>query len=326
MPTRPGRHHGRPGHRAMTTQPTLTPAAPTTAAPQLLIAALAYAVAGWPVLPLHTPTASGGCSCRRRGLLEPGQAPAHPPRPARRHHRHRHASAPGGRAGPTPTSASAPARSSSSTSTAPPASARSPSSRPATERCRRRARRAAAAAGTCTSAPASTSSPTPPGGSAPGSTSAATAATSSPRPAGTPPATAYTWITTGEPAELPEWLARAVSPRPARPPRRVPAPALSRIGERPRAPLPAGRARRRARASSRGAVKDTRNATLNRAAFRLGQLIGAGLGDPDHVADALLEQALAIGLGEREARATIASGLSAGQRHPRRTAPADLRP
>jgi hypothetical protein len=60
-----------------------------------------------------------------------------------------------------------------------------------------------------------------------------------------------------------------------------------------------------------------RNATLNSAAFSLGQLVGGGLLDVDAVAGALLIAALASGLGETEAMRTIESGLKAGQCHPR---------
>ena len=62
----------------------------------------------------------------------------------------------------------------------------------------------------------------------------------------------------------------------------------------------------------------TRNDTLNRAAFRLGQLAGAGLVNSDDLVEPLLEAARAVGQGEREARATIASGLTAGAANPRR--------
>jgi hypothetical protein len=63
-----------------------------------------------------------------------------------------------------------------------------------------------------------------------------------------------------------------------------------------------------------------RNDTLNRAAFALGQLVGAGL-LPDGLATAALAEAsAAIGLPPGEAHATIRSGLTAGARTPRRTA------
>jgi hypothetical protein len=60
----------------------------------------------------------------------------------------------------------------------------------------------------------------------------------------------------------------------------------------------------------------TRNDTV-RAAFRLGQLAGAGLVDPEALEGSLLGATLAVGQGEREARATIASGLTAGVANPR---------
>jgi hypothetical protein len=61
-----------------------------------------------------------------------------------------------------------------------------------------------------------------------------------------------------------------------------------------------------------------RNDTLNRAAFRLAQLAVDGAGTLDELEHYLLDAALAAGLDELEARATIASGLRAGQQHPRR--------
>jgi hypothetical protein len=67
----------------------------------------------------------------------------------------------------------------------------------------------------------------------------------------------------------------------------------------------------------------TCNHTLNRAAFNLGQLVGAGLLDAGEVRAVLLEAALAAPATghpdrERRARATIESGLRAGARTPRR--------
>lgn len=61
-----------------------------------------------------------------------------------------------------------------------------------------------------------------------------------------------------------------------------------------------------------------RNITLNRAAFNLGQLVGAhALGRAD-AERSLLAAALACGLPHPEAQATIRSGLDAGAQHPRR--------
>jgi hypothetical protein len=61
----------------------------------------------------------------------------------------------------------------------------------------------------------------------------------------------------------------------------------------------------------------TRNATLNRAAFSLGQLVAAGLIPPVAVARALAGAAERAGLPKHEARRTIRSGLTAGSGRPR---------
>jgi hypothetical protein len=60
-----------------------------------------------------------------------------------------------------------------------------------------------------------------------------------------------------------------------------------------------------------------RNDQLNRSAFVLGQLVGAGLADERDIEQRLESVALAIGLSRSEVRATMASGLSAGKRNPR---------
>lgn len=65
------------------------------------------------------------------------------------------------------------------------------------------------------------------------------------------------------------------------------------------------------------AVEGTRNHQLNESAFRLGTLVGAGKLDAQEVGHALLDAALRCGLGQREAEATILSGLRAGARNPR---------
>jgi len=61
-----------------------------------------------------------------------------------------------------------------------------------------------------------------------------------------------------------------------------------------------------------------RNATLNRAAFNLGQLVAAGLLDVEEVRAVLLTAALEAGNPEAKARATITSGLAGGVAKPRR--------
>lgn len=60
-----------------------------------------------------------------------------------------------------------------------------------------------------------------------------------------------------------------------------------------------------------------RNSQLNRAAYSLGQLVGAGLLDRADVESQLEATALAIGLAEHETRATVKSGLDAGAKTPR---------
>jgi hypothetical protein len=67
----------------------------------------------------------------------------------------------------------------------------------------------------------------------------------------------------------------------------------------------------------RNAVEGTRNVTLNRAAFRLGQLTATGILDKTTVTDALLAAALSVGLDNHEASVTIRSGMTAGLAHPR---------
>lgn len=64
------------------------------------------------------------------------------------------------------------------------------------------------------------------------------------------------------------------------------------------------------------AVTGTRNDTLNRAAFALGRLVGAGLLDAVEVAAELEAAARYAGLGRAEIRRTIRSGLTAGRRQP----------
>ena len=69
------------------------------------------------------------------------------------------------------------------------------------------------------------------------------------------------------------------------------------------------------------AAEGTRNATLNRAAFSLGQLVAAGVLDRDHVTAELERVADRIGLGPSEVRRTVASGLTAGLDQPRHLPP-----
>jgi hypothetical protein len=66
-----------------------------------------------------------------------------------------------------------------------------------------------------------------------------------------------------------------------------------------------------------GAAEGTRNHTLNRAAFSLGQLVAAGHLTHDDTWRALTDAGRAAGLDPHEIEATLRSGLGAGQHHPR---------
>jgi P4 family phage/plasmid primase-like protien len=65
------------------------------------------------------------------------------------------------------------------------------------------------------------------------------------------------------------------------------------------------------------APEGTRNRILNNAAFKLGQLVGANAFDRRETERSLLDAARRSGLGDREALATIRSGLDAGVMQPR---------
>lgn len=114
--------------------------------------------------------------------------------------------------------------------------------------------------------------------------------------------------------EAPSWLVAALQ-KPSAAPAVDPSPAKVRGGTA------------YAKAALRGeceAVASTipgeRNHRLNIAAFKAGTLIASGLLDPDEAAAALLSAAASAGLGEQEARATIASGMRAGLHQPRQVA------
>ncbi|MGE0305044.1 MAG: bifunctional DNA primase/polymerase [Acidimicrobiia bacterium] len=74
----------------------------------------------------------------------------------------------------------------------------------------------------------------------------------------------------------------------------------------------------------RSAPAGSRNMTLNRSAFCLGQIVGAGMLEQHVVERLLVESGIGVGLGEREAIMTVRSGLRAGLDHPRR--PTSKRP
>jgi hypothetical protein len=112
---------------------------------------------------------------------------------------------------------------------------------------------------------------------------------------------------------LPAWIARLLAQEPPPP-----------QATRPQ-PLPGGA---RGRAYALAALREetrrvadarpgTRNDTLNRAAFSLGQLVAARLLPPLPVMTALADAAAYAGLPEVEARRTIRSGMAAGVKKPR---------
>jgi hypothetical protein len=126
---------------------------------------------------------------------------------------------------------------------------------------------------------------------------------------------AYTARGHRTPTPLPPWLARLIrdsyAPPPAVPAQRVPV----TDGAQARAyAMAALRAETERVASAR---PGTRNVTLNRAAFSLGQLVAAGLIPPIPVITSLIDAARHAGLPEYEAVRTVRSGMEAGARKPR---------
>lgn len=117
---------------------------------------------------------------------------------------------------------------------------------------------------------------------------------------------------TGALPATPHGLLRALNPpTPDRPPK-----ARHRPMARPRGYAQAALAREAENVET--ARPGTRNDTLNRAAYNLGQLVAAGQLAEDDVTTELTAAALKAELEPREIQRTIASGLAAGLRHPRR--------
>ncbi len=125
----------------------------------------------------------------------------------------------------------------------------------------------------------------------------------------------YRRLTNAPPAALPGWLAALLTTRHRQ---------ATGAGTVAAGDVDASRASAWARAALaaevtrvRQAEEGTRNHTLNRAAFALGQIVGGGHLDSAAAAGHLCDAALDAGLGDAEARSTIASGLSAGTACPR---------
>ncbi len=123
----------------------------------------------------------------------------------------------------------------------------------------------------------------------------------------------YRWTNRTPPAPLPTWLIDKIHPPTRRPLNTEQAAAVSTpVGDRYGRAALAGELMGLARTP-----EGSRNHSLNRAAFRLGQLVGAGLLDDDLVRRRLTIAAQQIGLGAREAMRTIDSGMTAGMNDPR---------
>lgn len=126
----------------------------------------------------------------------------------------------------------------------------------------------------------------------------------------------YAAVSGTEAVPLPAWLAGLLTPPPLPPQRPVTVAldATARRGKWLRAAVDGELAR------VTGAAPGGRNNALYIAAVALGQLVAGGeLTEPD-VTGWLTEAARQVGQGEGEARRTIASGLRAGARRPRKVA------
>lgn len=117
--------------------------------------------------------------------------------------------------------------------------------------------------------------------------------------------------------DLPSWVLQSLQPPPLQP-------ALERAAPR--------NATAWAKAAVDGeldrlrqAGEGSRNDTLNRVAYRLGQIIGGGSLTEHDIEPLLIEQGIAIGLREREVVLTVHSGLRAGEGSPRAPAVSDER-
>jgi len=125
---------------------------------------------------------------------------------------------------------------------------------------------------------------------------------------------AYSWGPARQLAPLPGWLIdRLVAPehKPA------PAPDASQLRHDDSASAWASTAVAGELERIAQAEVGQRNHVLNRAAFVLGQIVGGGHLDRADVVGLLEQVGQAAGLGPRESRATVASGMDAGQRCPR---------
>jgi hypothetical protein len=124
----------------------------------------------------------------------------------------------------------------------------------------------------------------------------------------------YTWENRApDVPAMPEWLVDQLRP----PERRALKPQVERDTRLGTSSSWARAALEGELAQVRAAQEGQRNATLNRAAFCLGQVVAGGALDESEVEGLLIDAGLSTGLSEREARLTVASGLTAGYEYPR---------
>ena len=116
------------------------------------------------------------------------------------------------------------------------------------------------------------------------------------------------------PVPLPPWLSHLIRETHEPPTVTAPRPPITDRAQGRAYAMAALRAETARVASAR---PGTRNDTLNRAAFSLGQLVAAGLLPPIPVITGLIGAAMQAGLSEEEAARTVRSGMAGGARKPR---------
>lgn len=137
-----------------------------------------------------------------------------------------------------------------------------------------------------------------------------------------PPSPGYEWVNVVRPAPAPQWLLNLIK-KSKKPPKKK----RDKACTPPSRPQPDGTTAFGRAALDREvdrlstAYEGTRNDTLNRASFALGRLVAGGEVAHSDAFDKLFQTAVAIGLDEREARATIDSGMTAGFKEPRSSRP-----
>jgi hypothetical protein len=119
--------------------------------------------------------------------------------------------------------------------------------------------------------------------------------------------------------ELPDWLLATLEP-----PRRS---AVPQPPSNPRSAAAWGHAALEGELGRLQQAKEgARNDTLNRVAFRLGQIVGAGCLNEVDIEPLLIRRGIAIGLREREVVKTVRSGLHAGEGSPHGPTRSEIEP